>query len=123
MVSTPVPGLLRGLQQPQDIRTHILPQYKRIIDLVHRHDRPFLLHSCGAIFDVMEDLIDGCGVETNVLCLDDERSVKEYVTALRRDSADKGGVAIGSGNQISEYIPVQNFIVMTEAVREFRSKG
>jgi uroporphyrinogen decarboxylase len=141
------------LLQPQDIRTHILPQYKRIVDLVHAYERPFLLHSCGAIFDVMDDLIDGCGidakhsnedqiapfsiwvddygdrignfggVETNVLCLDDEKSVKEYVTAVCRYSADKGGAAIGSGNQISEYIPVQNFIAMTEAVRDFRSEG
>ncbi|MGN1100292.1 MAG: uroporphyrinogen decarboxylase family protein [Christensenellales bacterium] len=40
-----------------DIRTHIIPQYKRIVDLVHSYDRPFLLHSCGCIFDVMEDII------------------------------------------------------------------
>ena len=42
----------------EDIRKHIIPQYTRIVDLVHQYDRPFLLHSCGKIFAVMEDLID-----------------------------------------------------------------
>lgn len=42
----------------EDIRKHIIPQYTRIVDLVHQCDRPFLLHSCGKIFAVMEDLID-----------------------------------------------------------------
>ncbi len=45
------------------IRRHILPQYKRIVDLVHSYDRPFLLHSCGCIFDVMEDLIETVGID------------------------------------------------------------
>lgn len=42
----------------EDIRKHIIPQYTRIVDLVHQYGRPFLLHSCGKIFAVMEDLID-----------------------------------------------------------------
>lgn len=40
------------------IRAHILPQYRRIVEMVHRAGRPFLLHSCGCIFDVMDDIID-----------------------------------------------------------------
>ena len=42
----------------EDIRKHIIPQYAMIVDLVHQYGRPFLLHSCGKIFAVMEDLID-----------------------------------------------------------------
>ena len=42
----------------EDIRKHIIPQYTRIVDLVHQYGRPFLLHSCGKIFAGMEDLID-----------------------------------------------------------------
>ena len=40
-----------------DIRTHVIPQYRRIIEAAHRRGKPFLLHSCGCIFPVMEDLI------------------------------------------------------------------
>ncbi len=45
------------LLEPDTIRQHILPQYKRVIDVVHRSGKKFLLHSCGKIFDVMEDII------------------------------------------------------------------
>jgi uroporphyrinogen decarboxylase len=30
-----------------DIREHIIPQYKAIIDTVHSYKKPFILHSCG----------------------------------------------------------------------------
>ena len=45
------------LLEPETIRAHILPQYKRIIDLIHRSDKKFLLHSCGCIFELMPDII------------------------------------------------------------------
>lgn len=41
----------------EDIRTHIVVQYKDIVELIHAAGKPFLLHSCGNIFPVMEDLI------------------------------------------------------------------
>ena len=140
------------LLQPDEIKTHILPQYKRIVDLVHASNKPFLLHSCGKIYDVMDDLIDYVGidakhsnedsidtfdvwldrygdrignfggVEMNVLCLNTEKEVKEYVTNICKISEGKGGVAIGSGNQIADYVKPENFIAMTESVREYRKE-
>lgn len=41
-----------------DVKEYIVPQYKRIIELIHSYDKPFLLHSCGCIFEVMEDIIE-----------------------------------------------------------------
>jgi len=138
------------LLQPDSIRENILPQYKRIVDVVHSYNKPFLLHSCGRIYEVMDDLIDYVGidakhsnedsidtfdvwldkygdrignfggVEMNVLCLNSEAEVKEYVTDVCRMSEGKGGVAIGSGNQIADYVKPECFIAMTEAVREYR---
>lgn len=32
-----------------DIREHIIPQYKAIVEAVHEAGKPFLLHSCGCI--------------------------------------------------------------------------
>ena len=45
------------LLPPDDIRELVIPQYKPIIQAVHDAGKPFLLHSCGKIFDVMEDII------------------------------------------------------------------
>ncbi len=48
---------------PEDIKEHIIPQYKRIISLVHSRNKPFLLHSCGNIFSVMDELIDEAKID------------------------------------------------------------
>lgn len=37
------------LMRPDTHRGRILPQYRRLIDLVHFYNRPFLLHSCVAM--------------------------------------------------------------------------
>ena len=40
-----------------DIRELVIPQYRRIISIIHKEGKPFVLHSCGCIFNVMEDII------------------------------------------------------------------
>ena len=45
------------LISPKTIRKHIIPQYARVISLVLETGKPFLWHSCGKIFSVMEDVI------------------------------------------------------------------
>jgi uroporphyrinogen decarboxylase len=139
------------LIQPEEIRRHIIPQYKRIIDLVHSYNKPFLLHSCGKIYDVMDDLIEAGidakhsnedaidpfevwvdrygdrignfgGVEMNIMTLGTPDEVKAYVRELLPKIEGRGGIAIGTGNQISSYTEPANFIAMTEAVREWRNE-
>ena len=51
------------LLSAEDIRKHIIPQYKHIVDLVHSEGKPFLLHTCGCIFNVMDDIIAGAGID------------------------------------------------------------
>ena len=45
------------LLAPPTIVAHILPQYRRIVGLVHVAQKPFLLHCCGNIFPVMDDIL------------------------------------------------------------------
>jgi uroporphyrinogen decarboxylase len=51
------------LLSTEDIRNLIIPQYKRIVDLIHANGKPFLLHSCGCIFNVMDDIITKAGID------------------------------------------------------------
>ena len=51
------------LLSAQDIRKFIIPQYRRIVDEIHAHGKPFLLHSCGNLFNVMDDIINGAGID------------------------------------------------------------
>ncbi len=48
---------------PETVREHIIPQHKRVVDLVHSRGKKFLLHSCGCIFPVMEDFINFVGID------------------------------------------------------------
>lgn len=137
---------------PDDIRMHIVPQYRRLVDQVHQFEKPFLLHSCGKIYDVMdaiievggidakhsnEDVIDpfsvwlDCysdrignfgGVDMNVLCLEKPDRIREYVTEVLKISKGRGGVAVGSGNQIADYVPPEGFLAMNETVRKWRGE-
>lgn len=140
------------LISPEDIKTKIIPQYKRIIELVHSYNKPFLLHSCGNIFSVMDDLINVAkidakhsnedqiapfyvwiekygdyignfgGVDTDVLCQRSEQEIKDYVNEVIGYSINANGFALGSGNSIPDYVPVEGYLAMIEAAREARGE-
>lgn len=137
---------------PRAIRQHILPQYKRVIDLVHQSGKKFLLHSCGCIFDVMEDLlalgIDAKhsnedqiapfdrwvasygdriglfgGIDVNTLCLKTPDDVyREVLDKGTQFRAHSKGYGLGSGNSIPDYIPVEGFLAMVEAAKTIRKR-
>ncbi|MBO5274428.1 MAG: hypothetical protein J6I45_07430, partial [Clostridia bacterium] len=137
------------LLSADDIRTHIIPQYKAIINLVHSYGKPFLLHSCGCIFDVMEDLIAAGidakhsnedqiapfpvwvekygdrignfgGIDTDAVCRLTKSELREYISDVVKQCTGHGGFAFASGNSIPNYVPADNYISMVEIVRELR---
>ena len=80
------------LLSPEDIRSHILPQYKRIVDLVHAAGKPFLLHSCGNIFSVMDDLIEEVGIDAKHSNEDQISDFREWVERYGKRIGNFGGV-------------------------------
>jgi uroporphyrinogen decarboxylase len=139
------------LLPPKDISEHIFPEYKRVINLVHGAGKPFLLHSCGKIFSVMDELIDlginakhsnedqiasfsywvdtyGSrialfgGIDTHHLVTKDEKQIAEIVKDVCSYSAGRCGFALGSGNSIADYVPAQSYMAMNRAAREFRGE-
>lgn len=140
------------LLDPDIIRQLILPQYKKVIDLVHRSGKKFLLHSCGNIFPLMDDIINlgidakhsnedqiahfpvwiekysdriGLfgGFDLNLLVL--EKPEKVYQTVLEQGTLFRrtaNGYGLGSGNSIPEYIPVDGYMAMIKATIEIRRR-
>jgi len=49
--------------------------------------------------------------------------VKQYVCNLLPKIEGHGGIAIGTGNQFSDYTEPANWIAMSEDVREWRGEG
>lgn len=136
---------------PDEIRRYVIPGYKRIIDLAHREGKPFLLHSCGCIFPVMEDLITAGidakhsnedqiapfsywveqygdrignfgGLDMDVLCRYSKPELKDYITGIVRKCTGHGGFAFGSGNSIPAFVPEDNYLEMNRIVRELRGE-
>jgi hypothetical protein len=135
---------------PDVIRQHIFPQYKRVIDLVHSSGKKFLLHSCGNIFPLMDDIISlgidakhsnedqiapfiswvekysgkiGLfgGFDLNLLILEKPETVfKTVIESGNFYRTKANGYGIGSGNSIPGYIPVDGFMAMIEGVKEIR---
>jgi uroporphyrinogen decarboxylase len=135
----------------EDIRSLVIPQYRRIIRLIHDAGKPFLLHSCGCIFNVMEDLIAAGidakhsnedvispysrwiddygsrignfgGLDTDVLCDSSQIDLVSYTTGVYRLCEAKGrGAAIGSGNSIPHYVSTDRYCLMLDTVRRLRN--
>lgn len=140
------------LTNPKTVRDNILPQYRRLISLVHAARLPFLYHSCGCIFEVMEDIIDAGinakhsnedaiapferwisdygdrigllgGFDMDFLCTRSETEIFDAVCELgQRYRESAAGYALGSGNSIPDYVPAENYLAMVRAAREIRAK-
>jgi uroporphyrinogen decarboxylase len=138
------------LLSPKTIRSHIMPQYKRIIDLIHSRDKPFLWHSCGCIFDIMDEMIEmeinakhsnedqialfdkwielygsriGLfgGIDVDILCRENPEEIKRKVIEDgQRFRQLANGYALGSGNSIPDYVPIDGYMAMVEAVKYIR---
>ena len=141
------------LTNPATVREHILPQYRRVIDIVHGGGGLFLWHSCGCIFEIMEDVIalgidakhsneDAIapfdrwiadyggrigllgGFDMDFLCSNAPEVVYDRVLELgRRFRHQARGYALGSGNSIPDYVPVENYLAMIRAAQSLRREG
>lgn len=135
----------------EDIRRCVIPEYKRIIDAVHQAGKPFLLHSCGCIFHVMEDLIAAGidakhsnedqiarfpewverygdrignfgGIDTDAVCRLPQEEMEDYIRDVVEKCQGHGGFAFGSGNSIPDYVPVDQYLCMVNCVRRLRGE-
>ena len=138
------------LLSPGAVVANVVPQYKRVIELVKKAGKPFLLHSCGNIFSVMEEIIAAGisakhsnedaispyekwiqlygdrigmfgGFDVDLICQKKPDEVFDYVvehgTKYRRAA---NGYALGSGNSIPEYVPVDGYLAMIRAAQKIR---
>jgi len=138
------------LTNPQTVRNYILPQYRRIIELIHSFGKPFIWHSCGCIFEIMDEVIavgidakhsneDAIapfsrwiedysdriallgGFDVDFLCHKKPDEIFEEVVSLGREyRARARGYALGSGNSIPDYVPVENFLAMIRGAQQIR---
>jgi len=136
------------LLAPESLRRLILPWHKRFARLAHDRGLPYFLHSCGNLAAVMADLIDDVGIDAkhsfenailpitrfqeayggrigvlggvdiDILGRSTPEKVRAEVRRLIETCHPRGRFAIGSGNSIPSYVPVENYLAMIdEALR------
>jgi uroporphyrinogen decarboxylase len=129
---------------PRDLRTYVLPWHKQFAAMAHARSKPYFLHSCGNIVAIMDDLmhdvgIDGKhsyedaiipapefqrrygdrvavlgGVDLNILAGKPPVEVRARVRELIQTCGPVGRYAIGSGNSVPSYVPVDNYLAMID---------
>lgn len=136
--------------RPDDMREFILPGHKLMAEMSHQAGRPYLLHACGKLDTIMEDLIQDVGIDalhsfedTIVSVIDIKekygdriaalggidmdficRATPDQVRARVRHTLEKcmpgGGYCLGTGNSVANYIPLANYLAMLDEGRRFR---
>ena len=131
------------LMPPDFLRKYVFPWYHKYVETSHASDLPVILHSCGNLSAIMEDLID-CGIDAKHSFEDRIMPVEEMkkryghamtmlggidVDFLCRSTPDEvrartrqvleacmpgGGYALGTGNTVANYIPLENFLAMLD---------
>ena len=134
---------------PDDLREFVLPGHKAMADMAHAAGRPYLLHSCGKLDAVMDDLLDDVGIDAlhsfedtiktveqtkaryghriavlggidvDFLCRSGEDAIRSRVRATLRKCQPGGGYCLGTGNSVANYIPLDNYLTMLDEGRRF----
>jgi uroporphyrinogen decarboxylase len=134
---------------PNMFRQYVFPWQKRCADNVHHCDKPFILHACGNIGVIMQDLIKYVGIDAKHSYQDsnypiteykriysnqiallggvdvdkltrlEKTSFKQYVRNLILQCAPGGGYALGSGNTVANYVSLKNYLTMLEIGKKY----
>jgi uroporphyrinogen decarboxylase len=138
------------LISPDDLREFVLPGHKLMAHLSHAAGRPYLLHSCGNLDAIMEDLIEDVGInakhsfedtiesvvsakgqygdriavlggiDMDFLCWASEEQVRQRVRDTLERCMPGGGYCLGTGNSVANYIPLENYLAMLDEGRKFK---
>jgi uroporphyrinogen decarboxylase len=138
------------LISPKDLREFVLPGHKMMAQISHEAGRPYWLHSCGNLKDIMEDLIDNVaidakhsfedtietpieakdrygdriailgGIDIDFLCRANEEQIRQRVRNTLEHCLPGGGYCLGTGNSVTNYLPLGNYLIMLDEGRKFK---
>jgi uroporphyrinogen decarboxylase len=133
---------------PADMRRYIIPWHRKMVQAIHAAGRPAILHACGNLREVMEDIItdlryDGKhsyedkilpveeayeqyggriailgGFDLDFICRSTPEQIQARVRAMLARTKGRGGFAIGTGNSVPDYVPLENYLAMINCAFE-----
>jgi len=137
---------------PSILDIYFFPWLEKIGNLTKKYSKPFIYHSDGVLYQVMDKLID-CGIDAlhpiepkamqiadvkrkygeklslignidvDLLCRGKGNDIRNQVLLNIKQAGFNGGYCVGSGNSIPDYVHYENYITMIETVKEFNRKN
>jgi len=137
------------LLSPKVLIDKALPWHKKCAEVAHRHNKLYLLHSCGKLDDIMEPLINDVkidakhsyedailpvteakkrwgnrigilgGIDVNFLVNADESQIRRRVRETLDVCMPGGGYCLGTGNSVANYIPLKSYLAMLDEGRNY----
>lgn len=137
------------LMSPDDTRELALAGHRRMAAMAHDAGQLYPLHSCGKLADIYEELIADVridakhsfedtiervvdvkrslgdrvallgGMDVDFLCRAPEAAVRERVRSTLHACMPGGGYCLGTGNTVTNYIPLDNYLAMLDEGRRF----
>jgi uroporphyrinogen decarboxylase len=133
---------------PVYLDKYFFPWLKKIGNLTKKYNKPFIYHSDGILYSVMDKIID-CGVDAlhpiepkameiaevkekygkklslignidvDLLSRGNKEEIRRQVLINIEKAGYNGGYCAGSGNSIPDYVKYENYIAMIETVKEY----
>jgi uroporphyrinogen decarboxylase len=137
------------LISPNDLREFVLPGHRAMAQAAHAAGRPYLLHSCGKLDAIMDDLLDDVridglhsfedttktveetkrkyghriavlgGIDVDFLCRAEEAAIRARVRRTLEACQPGGGYCLGTGNSVANYVPLEKYLAMLDEGRRY----
>jgi len=132
---------------PEMLRKLVFPWHRKMVESIHQNGKFAILHSCGNLEAVMDDIVDELKYDAKHSFEDAIVPVEEFWQQWHKKIAVLGGIdvdflarsnpqtiekrcrqmlettgsqsyALGSGNSITGYIPLENYLAMIKTATE-----
>ena len=136
---------------PEMMESYVFPYIRKIVEVIHSYGKPAILHSCGNVKGIMDVIIDDLkldgkhsfedgiypveealdwwsdriaimgGIDVDFLARKTPEEIYRRSLRLLEKTSVTGGYALGSGNSIPEFVPVENYLAMIRAAVDFNA--
>lgn len=130
---------------PDQMREYIIPWHQKITKVIHDAGKYAIMHSCGMLWEVMDDIVNDIqsdakhsyednitpveeaydrmksricvvgGIDVDFMCRKSPEEIYNRAVALLEQTQADGGYILGTGNSVPEYIPRENYFALVSA--------
>lgn len=132
---------------PDTVREYVMPWHKRVAEIAHRKNKLLFFHSCGQMYEMIDDYIDEVGIDAkhsfeeavlpvieakriygdrlsllggmdvDFLARSSPSEIRQKTREILSVCQPGGGYCLGSGNWVTDYIPPENYLAMLDEAR------